>query len=185
MAEAEKTNLTLRISKEVVEKARELGLNLSSITESMLKTENLMQDEGVVTPVKMRETYRKIFLILLEILREWEVYLRIGEEIEHVTFKDEKGRRSIYPKTFYYYLAPHGTIELCEDDGEPINEWKFVEDWPVNNLFNPDKLIESLVNQLYSQAERNKEKLRKLSLLKNVLEKIKPNKKEEEVKNEN
>lgn len=186
MNETEKTNLTLRISKEVIEKARELGLNLSSITESMLKTENLIQDKGIVTPIKMREMYRKIFLILLEILREWDTYLKIGEEIENIVFKDGKGRRSIYPMEFSYYLSSHGTIEFCNnDDGEAINEWKFSENWPVNSLFDPDKLIESLINQLYSQAERNKEKLQKLSLLRNVLEKLKPNKKEEESKNEN
>jgi hypothetical protein len=173
MTEIEKTNVTLRLSKEVVDKARELGLNLSAITESMLKTENLMKDEEVITPSKMRDTYRKVFLILLDILQEWDVYLKIGEEKEMVTFKDDKGRKSVYPMDLDYYLSPQGIIELCDDDGEPRNEWKFGEDWPVNSLYESDKLIESLVNRLYNQAKTNKEKMEKLNLLRNVLEKIK------------
>ncbi|MEK6850111.1 MAG: hypothetical protein AABX85_00895 [Nanoarchaeota archaeon] len=179
MTENEKTNLTLRISKEVVDKARELGLNLSSITESMLKTENLAEDEGLVTPHKVREVYRKIFMQLLEITQEWNVYMSIGEVREDMAFKDNKGKQSIHTMDFTYYLSPHGSIEICDEEGETRREWRLNEDWPVNTLFEPDKLIESLVNRLYREAETNKEKLQKLSLLKNVLEKIKPEKKEE------
>jgi len=173
MSENEKTNLTLRISKEVVDKARELELNLSSITENLLKTENLVQDKNVITPNNLRKAYRKNFMHLLEILREWDIYLLVGKEIENVTFKDEKGRKSFQPMEFDYYLSPYGAIELSDEDGGTLTKWEFNEDWPVNSLFDPEKLIEILINRLYLQAKANKEKIQKLSLLQNVLEKLK------------
>ncbi len=173
MAEVEKTNVTLRINKEVIEKARELGLNLSSITENMLKTENLLKDEGVITPKKIREAYRKVFLTLLEILKEWGTYVKIGEHTEDLITSDSKGRESKYSQNFVYYLSPQGMVEVCfEDDAEALQSWGFHEDWPVNYLFDPEKLIENIVDRLYTQSQENKEKMQKLTLLKNVLEKI-------------
>ncbi len=179
MVENEKANVTIRISKEVVDRARELGLNLSSITENMLRTENLMKDEGLVTANKLREIYQQIFLHLLEIAQEWSVYLLIGEEIEDVVFRDSKGKQTIHQRDFTYYLSQNGTIERCDEEGETLREWLLNEDWPINSLFEPEKLIENLVNRLYEQAKKNKEKMQKLSLLKNVLEKLKSEKKEE------
>ncbi len=173
MDKKEKTNLTLRINQEVVEKARQLGINLSSIIESMLKTENLAKDEEAITPTIMRESYRKVFSDILNIIKEWGIYLKIGEEKENITFRDEKGRAKIYPMDFYYYLTPKNKIEICDEVGDPGTEWNLAEDWPINNLFEPDEIIENLINELHKKAETNKEKIQKLSLLKNVLEKLK------------
>lgn len=176
MTENEKTNVTLRISKEVIDKARELDINLSSITESMLKTESFVKGAKLATPKKMRETYRKIFIHLSEILKDWEVYLKIGEDRRVSIFKDAEGKKSLHEMDYIYYLSYYGTIEACDDDGEALNEWGLHEEWPVNILYEPEKLIENLINILYGQAQSNEDKLKKLSLLKNVLEKIKPEK---------
>jgi len=173
MNENKKINITLRINKEVVDKARELGLNLSSITESILRTENIV---GLITPNKIRETYRVVFIDLLNILQEWETYLKIGEEVDDLTFTNEKGMQSISHMIFSFYLSPYGNIEVCDEEGETRRRWKLNENWPINSLFEPEKLIENLIDELYRKAEENKEKIQKLSLLKNILDKIKKEK---------
>ncbi len=54
----EKKKLTLSIDSEVIEKAKELGLNLSEITEKALKISSLSpNDDKIATPDKLREVY--------------------------------------------------------------------------------------------------------------------------------
>ena len=170
---SEKTNITLRIDKNVVDKARKLGLNLSSITESMLKTENFIEDGELVTPEKIREVYRKIFIKICDIIGKWGVSLKIGSGIEEVEFKDHQGNISFGSLEHDFYLHSSGKISLhLENDDEEHMSWGLKEDWPVDSLFEPEKLIEKLINTLDARAEKNKEKLSKLTLLRNVLEKM-------------
>jgi len=61
-----KANLTVRIDKEVLEKSKELGLNLSATTEGFLKVASLIKGEKLVTSKELRSAYCEIFRDILK-----------------------------------------------------------------------------------------------------------------------
>ncbi|MFH1425187.1 MAG: type II toxin-antitoxin system CcdA family antitoxin [archaeon] len=172
-----KSNLTLRINEEVLNKARKLGLNLSSLTEDILKAESHIKDSDLITPSKLREAYRKVFLKILKITKEWSVYVKIGGYLEEIKFKDSKGKMSSYPMHLNIYLSPEGKIELCGEE-ETLTQWNLQEEWPVNNLTEPEQIIKNLIDIIYTVAEQNRDKIRKIELLEGVLNKLETKKEE-------
>lgn len=163
----EKKKLTLSINSEVIEKAKRLGLNLSEITEKALQISYLDSDQ-IVTPDKLREAYISIIILILKILKKWDVrQLQLGE------FYEEEGRIH-----FWYQLTPD-RVNLWSEDlsvgpnpyDEPIKTWHLDdENLPISNFDDPDKIITNLINKLYDKANKNKETLNKLQILKNILE---------------
>lgn len=165
---AEKKKLTLSINSEVIEKAKELGLNLSEITEKALKISSLSLDDKIVTPDKLSEVYIDILKIILKILKKWDLrQLKIGE------FYEEEGLIR-----YWYQLIP-GRVNLWsnvpnigpEGTQEPEQTW-LLEDknLPISEFDDPEKIITNLINKLYNKANKNKEVLNKLQILKNILE---------------
>lgn len=163
---SKKKKLTLSINSEVIEKAKKLGLNLSEITEKALKISSLSDDQ-IVTPDKLREVYIDILKIILKILKKWDLrQLKIGG------FYEEDGL--IY---YWYQLAPD-RVNLWSDipagsgePEEPVKTWHLEdENLPISNFDDPEKIITSLIDKLYDKANKNKEILNKLQILKNILE---------------
>lgn len=164
---AEKKKLTLSINSEVIEKAKSLGLNLSEITEKALQISSLDSDQ-IVTPDKLREVYIGILRLILKILKKWNLWqLKIGE------YYDEEGI------VYYWYQLTSDQVNLYSEDpsvppdpyGGPVRTWQLEdESLPIFNFDDPEKIITNLINQLYDEADKNKEFLNKLQILKNILE---------------
>ncbi len=164
---AEKKKLTLSINSEVIEKAKSLGLNLSEITEKALQISSLDSDQ-IVTPDKLREAYISILKLIIKILKKWDLWqLKIGD------FYDEDG--IIHS---WYQLTPE-KVKLWEEDlrvppdpyDEPVKIWQLDdENLPISSFDDPDEIITNLINKLYDKANKNKETLNKLQILKNILE---------------
>jgi hypothetical protein len=162
-----KKKLTLSIDSEVIEKAKKLGLNLSEITEKALKISSL-NDESVVTPDKLREVYVDILKTIIKILIRWDLkQLKIGEF-------DEEGT----PINYWFQLVP-GRVHLWsnipnigfEGYQEPEQTWSLDdENLPIFKFYNPEKIITNLIDKLYDKANKNKEFLNKLQILKNIIE---------------
>jgi hypothetical protein len=164
---AEKKKLTLSINSEVIEKAKMLGLNLSEITEKALQISSLDSDQ-IVTPDKLREAYISILRLILKILKKWDLrQLKIGD------YYEEEGRIH-----FWYQLTPDQVNLWSEDRSEPPNPYEDpVETWqlddenlPISNFDDSGEIITNLINRLYDKANKNKETLYKLQILKNILE---------------
>ncbi len=163
----EKKKLTLSINSEVIEKAKRLGLNLSEITEKALQISSLDSDQ-IVTPDKLREAYISILRLILKILKKWDLrQLKIGD------FYEEDG--SIHS----WYQLTQDQVKLWREDRtvppdpyeEPVEIWHLDdENLPISNFDDPDEIITNLINKLYDKANKNKETLNKLQILKNILE---------------
>ncbi len=182
----EKKNLTLSINKEVLEKARELGLNLSALTESILKTASLTEEKLVKTD-DLRKIYRKIFQEIASIMQEWSqtYFLRIGGKVVEEEFKDQKGKLFLNDIYHVYYLDPNGKIEhyIEEPFEQTIKIWNLKdEDWPIQYFYKSEKIISRLIEMLYKRAKQNKEQMEDLKILENVLKKLRA---KEEKKSEN
>lgn len=165
---AEKKKLTLSINSDVIEKAKRLGLNLSEITEKALQISSLDGDQ-IVTPDKLREAYISILRLIIRILKKWDLrLLNIGE------FYQEEGR------IHFWYQLTLDRVNLWSEDlsvspvpyeEEPAKTWHLDdENLPISNFDDPEKIITNLINKLYDKANKNKETLNKLQILKNILE---------------
>ena len=177
-----KTNLTVRIDKEVLEKAKEIGLNLSATTEGFLKAAALMKDKKLISSDELRNAYREVFQDIINILKKRGItwYVKIGEYLDHIEFQDQKDKTYLEPLTHFYYLTPGGRIEDYLDD--PIDEtaisWKMNEDWPVTNIYNSQQILSELIDTIYRSSQHNKTKLEDLSILKSAIQELKIDKKE-------
>ena len=173
-----KKNLTLSIDKGVLEKAKKLGLNLSNITENILKTTSLVEGKEIVSTEDLRDFYRNVFLEISSIMKKWGVtyFLTIGGYSSNEEFRKQDGKVFFEEISHLYYLDPSGKIEYYME--EPVEQtiriWKLNdEDWPTQYFYKSEKIISNLIEMIYKTTERNKEKLDDLGILKNVLEKLK------------
>lgn len=159
---AEKKKLTLSIDSEVIEKAKKLGLNLSEITENALKISSLGLDEDkIVTTDELREVYVEVLKNISKIIEKWDTSLMVGSYFNPIT--DIGYKYILYPNEVYLWSS-----ELEEN---PEKTWKLDDkNLPIYNFYEPDKIITNLINELYEKANKNKEILGKLQILKNILE---------------
>ncbi|MCZ7394572.1 MAG: type II toxin-antitoxin system CcdA family antitoxin [Candidatus Methanoperedens sp.] len=171
--QSEKKKLTLSINSEVIEKAKKLGLNLSEITEKALKISSLSPDDNIVTPDKLREVYIDVLKKISEILKKWNARLEIGSQDDLAVYTDSLGKKSYHNTNSKYILSPY-LVELWSENNpsdEPDIIWFFDDEkLPVTRFYNPEKIIINLVDTLYNKANKNKEVLDKLQVLKNILE---------------
>lgn len=170
---AEKKKLTLSINSVVIEKAKDLGLNLSEITEKALKISSLnLDDSKLVTPDKLCKVYGDILKEIAKVLKKWDLHLKIGSYSELHESIDSKGNECVYGINYDYIISPD-QVYLWADfcDSEPLNTWKFDdENLPITRFYDPEKIIADLVDNLYNKANENSKILQKLQILKNILE---------------
>lgn len=170
---SEKKKLTLSINSEVIEKAKELGLNLSEITEKALKISVLGQDnEKLATPDKLREAYYDVLEKISKILKKWDMRLEIGSYLELTEYTNSDGKTGSTDISYDYYLYQDKIYLWAEfSDEEPIQTWTIHDiNLPITKFHDPEIIIKILIDQLYKQAIENKEILNKLQILKNILE---------------
>lgn len=159
---ADKKKLTLSIDSGVIDKAKKLGLNLSEITEKALTMSSFgLDDEVLATPEILREAQINIFRKLAKILNKWDTTLRIGDDQE------------LGAPIFYDYILTPYEVELWASyqDEAPLQSWKFDDEkLPISKFYGPDKIITILIDDLYEKANKNREFLDKLQLLKNIID---------------
>ncbi|MCZ7357357.1 MAG: type II toxin-antitoxin system CcdA family antitoxin [Candidatus Methanoperedens sp.] len=160
--ESEKKKLTLSINSEVIEKAKKLGLNLSEVTENSLKLYSLGHDnDKIVTSDKLRDVYTDVLKKISEILKKWETSLQIGSS------------SNPFNGVNYTYILYQDEVRMwsSESDESPEQTWHLNDkNLPIHIFDEPDKIITNLINELYETANKNKEVLDKLQILKNILE---------------
>lgn len=157
-----KEKLTLSVDKEVVEKAKKLGINISEITENILK--------GYTSAEKpngsMYDAYRQLFDAITPLLKEFGGQVKVGEGGEPVHIQDEKGRPYDDEIPYDIFLDPDGsfyqdTFELRITDIEKIDQQDFSS---------PGKILSNLVDVLAKTKEANEEKMRQIMMAKRIVE---------------
>lgn len=165
---SDKKKLTLSINSEVIERAKKLGLNLSEITEGFLKIKSLNNEDNLATPDKLREAHVEVLKKISEVLKKWEMHLRIGYHTGLMGLKESPD--SINDNHLRYVLSPD-EVYLQEEGEDPSKVWQLDdEDLPIRYFDDPEIIIINLIDKLYEKANKNKEILDKLQILKNILE---------------
>ena len=75
-----KEKLTLSVDKEVVEKAKELGINISELTEKVLSGFTFEPTE--VEESQVRAKYMELFETMKPVLQKFKVHVKVAEMIE-------------------------------------------------------------------------------------------------------
>jgi|GEM_PF-6358280 len=155
----EKQKLTLSVEKELVEKAKKLGVNISEITEKVLKHISETKTKDVVTREEVNEAYKKLFDAMLPAMKKFDTDIYVGEVIQ-ASF-DEKGNFIDFPP-LNVSLLKNGELWIVDADTPAKFEDVF--------FYSPKKILSTYIDSLIKASEENKEKLKELEIFRRVVE---------------
>ena len=145
--ESLKVKLTLGIDRNVLEKAKAAGINISAITENLLKAITY-QPNGGNTREDVARAYKVLFEKARSLMSKYsssELQICVGEtELRKVFLDSEYG------------------LLLCDNHNNYIIEDNASVDSVLEHLYKPMKILEKLIVNLTRIAEENKEKLAEL-----------------------
>jgi hypothetical protein len=151
----QKQKLTLGLNKDVIERAKAAGINISEVTEQVLRA--LTYDPKGNTIYDVIEGYEKLFRCIAPILRRYDRSILVGMHKIYQSIDDnnktiELPIELVYDTTLLEYGPPPNT-----------GDYKVVEvDEVVYALDEPTKILENLILSVIQAAEENKEKIKEL-----------------------
>lgn len=154
-----KVKLTLSVDKEVVEAAKKLGLNLSDVTENILR--GFSFSPGRTDKDELLEKYRNLFDTMKPLLREFGVSVPVGED--YAFYKDEKGHSE--PFGFEIRLLSNGVLFIDEFD-HMVSD---ISDLDINALHSPKRILGDFILELSKGADNRKEKIREIEMARRII----------------
>ena len=149
--EPRKQKLTLGINSEVLEKAKAAGINISFVTEQILKA--ITYDPKLNTEYDLINAYEKFFDAVKPVLKRYGAQVNVGLMYEGDPNKDVW--------TFVIVLTNNG---LRKDNYElEVSKLVTVSD-VVESLYKPVEILEHLLKALIDAAEKNKEKMKEFEI---------------------
>jgi hypothetical protein len=155
MSAPKKRKLTLTVDNDVIEKAKEIGLNLSDITEKVLRGFAFSATAGGESAI--REKYKELFATIRPLLREYDIRsVVVGEDyaeddsIGHVTLTD-------------FSLGANG--KLIDDGDNEVD----LETLPLTCLYEPKKILANFITELSDARQKSKEKVEELEMAKRII----------------
>ncbi len=148
-----KRKLTLTVDNEVVEKAKKIGLNLSDITERVLRGFAFSPKQGDKTEVYSK--YRELFDTMKPILADYGVSVEIAHYFEDAELMEEEIIR----------LTPTG--ELWSNlTGRIIPN---MEEIPLYLLLEPKQILANFIESLSEEKQKRHERLGELEMAKRII----------------
>lgn len=154
-----KSKLTLSVDKDIVNKAKNLGLNLSEITENVLRSFTFTPDK--TDKESVYAGYRALFELMLPLLKDYDTSVIVAKWLE----SDEPG------ENFYnqvWELTQSGYFWNPEFE----QEVKDIKSIPSYGFLEPINILTNFISAISSAKEERKEKLEQIELAKRILEAI-------------
>jgi hypothetical protein len=157
-----KEKLTLSVDKEVVEKAKKLGINISEITENILKGyTSAEKPNGTIY-----EAYQQLFDAIRPLLKEFGGRVRIAETRESVEELKE-GKFVPGPDIdVSIFLESDGSFYLDFFDDYIYDIKKIANE----DFLSPEKILANLVDVLEKSKEASEEKMRQIMMAKRIVD---------------
>lgn len=153
-----KEKLTLSVDKEIVKKAKEMGINISEITENVLK--GFTFEPTSTEKSALIEKYKELFKAMLPPLKKLDTTTKVG------TAFDDKSLSEIGD----IHLTPAGNIWVENIEVEiGLNE---IGELHLKDLNEPQEILSDFIDSLSKAAERQKKKLKELEMAKKIIEAI-------------
>jgi hypothetical protein len=157
-----KEKLTLSVDKEVVEKAKKLGINISDITENILK--------GYTSAEKpngsLYDAYQQLFSSILPLLREFQCSVQIAESVDVGVTTDCHGKTEEVEFSIAIFLEPDGSFYI-DDYDQYLTDIRKI---PHRDFFSPERIILNVVDSLAKSKEANEEKMQQIMMAKRIID---------------
>jgi hypothetical protein len=149
----EKSKLTLSLSKDVIQRAKAAGINISEITEKVLTTFTLKP---------YGNTYEDVIKAYGGFLQSIRGIL--GKYHTKVIVQEVKAEDSTNGKAWDVILDETGLWQRSYDDEKEEVNYEPIDDIEItiNALGDPVKLLENIINSLIEAAVRNKDQITRL-----------------------
>jgi hypothetical protein len=158
-----KEKVTFSIDKNVIQKARKLDVNLSHITETVLKS-FAYSTEGA-TKEKVYEAYTVLFDILAPLLAEYDATVTVGIIREPTNDPALETTIVLYPDRRLQMEDMYGEYSSIVQDLKSIS---------LLDLLSPMKILENLLDSLYRASELQKKRLEELEMARRIILAIQP-----------
>ena len=154
-----KEKLTLSVDKEVVDKAKNLGINISEITERVLKGyTSAEKPEGSIY-----DAYQELFDSILPLLTEFDCEVKISES----WFEPDDENRFVEDEC---YFTQYGNIHVKGCMGQPDCYLTDIKKIRPEEFLSPDKILSNLVKELAQAQEKRNEKMEGILMAKRIIE---------------
>ena len=156
-----KARITLSWEEEVLRKAKELGINLSDITEQFMKAYT-----SAAKPDKsLNEGYQQLFDSILPLMRDFDFNLKIAKAVDDVVTTDKNGMGYKIEIPLSIFLEADGSFYIDEYD-----KYITINDIDPRDFIEPKKILSNLVDTLAKTKEIIKEKKNEILMAKRIIE---------------
>jgi hypothetical protein len=156
--EGSKKKLTLYVSEEVIEKAKKLDLNLSEITESVLRGYAFKPSE--LERESLIGAYKSLFETMTPLLKDYLTSVEVGKLI---------------PDPGEDFMGYEPKIRLIGDGSFWITDFemeKKFEQLNLYELYEPREILSNFIRALSDASEKRKEKIVDLKMVKGIIDLI-------------
>ncbi len=165
---ADKQKLTLSVDSDVVEKAKALDLNISEITEQVLR--GFTFEPSAEANEETLKKYKELFKAMIPALEKFRTSTKIGEIFirDYVTHTNTEQKDDLY-------LSYTGEIYSDIVFNEDIMYAEAIDNLDLKSLKNldaPQFLLGTFIDSLVKGAERQKETIKELEATKRIIEAI-------------
>jgi Post-segregation antitoxin CcdA len=149
-----KQKLTLSIDKDIIERAKDAGINISAITEKVLGS--LTMDRKGATHTDVKKGYEELFLVIREALKKYNANVNVG--VIQGEEPDDEGYMVgddviLTPDGLYAISFSHRWRTVQPEEVEKHGEW-----------LPPFEILEKFLKSLISAAEVNRKELKELNI---------------------
>lgn len=175
--ESTKQKLTLGIDKNVIEKAKAAGINISAITENLLKAMTYEPKNDENTTYDVARAYEALLNEAWSLLSKYDLTGSFDVNVGQWEYDMEKQAGTII------CFNSHMGLAICYDvPGRPIQEPDVSVDKVLEALYDPMKILENLIAALTRAAESNKALITELKLAMRIVKALSNNEEEGEHK---
>lgn len=157
-----KEKLTLSVDKEVVDKAKKLGINISDITEKVLTGYTAAEKPNN----DLYKAYTQLFDSIIPLLKEFDCSVKIAEGIDTVHSTDGEGKKSDYDMEFNFYICSDGSLYNEEFD----STLEGIEQIPRPFFFSPERILANVVAALANSKEKREEQIKEIQMAKRIID---------------
>jgi hypothetical protein len=154
--EGKKKNLMLTVDEDVIEKAKKLRLNISDITEKVLRGFAFAPDQLERETVYAK--YEELLKVMEPLLKQYDVSVPVGEWIESPETFGWDNRFRIY----WYWTGMFST------DAESLS-YRNIREIELRDLYEPKKILANFITTISEARDKNEEKIKEIEMVKRVI----------------
>ena len=158
-SDKKKQKLTLSVDPDVVKKARGLGINISEITEGILRGFSFTPS-GAETAA-LYEKYKQLFETMRPLLQKYGVPVEVG------SFEIADVQGGVYG-TSEIFLSTDGTFWLTEIE-QTVRD---IQKITLSDFYKPKIILSNFIKALSRGAEDRKQQLTELEMARRIIEAI-------------